>query len=295
MKKKQKKTNSMSTIRRLSRILEGLLKENKVKTKEDFINYFKDQYTEEVLSEAWERRATINQIYDMVVNGASIKEIREKFKDIPRYKIIGFYSDAIRKLRKNDKSNTGGVTMADEKNLDLSEVTKEIMKNLSPKFDEIAKCIKEGTCSPEDIKNILSSSVLSEVKNLESKVNELYEVKEELNNLKDYFKNVVENATQHTHKTPQEALSCPTCGPILLEEAKKILSSQAEEEKGKTGEEKEETKEEPKKEEKQDQLSSMLEALTKKVEELDKKVENIAQPGSNDEKNKKTSFIDKLF
>jgi len=200
----------------------------------------------------------------------------------------------------------------------LGNLPEQISSSLKQSLDELKKCIEVGECRLSDTLNEKLSELLNSLNRKETKKEKKIEIKtdEPYKTIEDKIKSLTENLAEswksnfekffsalgekvlptvenkldnvlktsfgHIHTTPEEAINCPTCGPLLREALKK----QEEKEKQKKEEEKQ-------KEEKITIEEEKLEAMMDKI--LEKKLNEIRQKQKETKEKPKKTPLEELL
>ena len=186
-------------------ILVRSVKSPKYKTKEDFIKRWESKYDPELLEKMWDKyrnedKANHEEEGDM--NNKTLENLSQELKDQLREQL-----DQITEgLRHQLNQVTEGLREQFDKTKDevtkqvTGQVMEEVNKIISGKFaqitEELTKCIREGTCTKDDIRAIIGEAIKPS------------------------------NILPHVHLDPDSVLNCPTCGPAIMEKAKEILEKQ---------------------------------------------------------------------
>ena len=227
--------------------LARVIRDAKHTTKEDFVRAYAGSYDPEALGDFWEKHK-----HKLGINITSKLEQLEKIKQIyeegkmaqdkttnnePKIDVNEIMSTIKEELNKN---------ISDSISASLSTIADKISSQLSDITSQITQCIKDGSCSKEEVEQIITS-----------KIKDINKLEDDLKTLKDTL--------IHSHTTPEEVLNCPTCGPQILEAAKAKLQQELKIEEQKENEpaKKEEAKE--KKEEEKEEQASPLDIIFNEV------------------------------
>lgn len=207
------------TRKKITNWLAKPIREGKYKNRAEFVETYMDEYHPEALAYYYD-------LIKMRMRTEGKKPTRSQFKVIQ--KEVNNLKGVI--MAKNKERQEVDITELTEalgeklKNVVSKDVLDNVKKELNTLKDDIAQCVRDGTCSPEQLDAMLSEKLaaieqkeptidLAPIKSIEQKIDTVFsEMK----------------GPEHVHRTAAEVMDCPECGPIMVNAVRERLKQEKE-------------------------------------------------------------------